>query len=145
MANMELKPIGRVRNPVREPAQKEWNAVFSEILIHKRLARALEGLEAFSHLIVFYGLNQSRGYDLKVHPKGREDLPLVGLFATRSPRRPNPLAFSVCRLIRRRGTRLLVKGLDAIDGTPVLDVKPYIPARDCIKKARVPAWVRRLR
>lgn len=145
MAAIRLRPIGRVRSPVREPVQREWKAVVSEIRIHKRLARALEGLEAFSHLVVLYGLSKSRGYDVQVHPKGREDLPLVGLFATRSPRRPNPLAFSVCELIRRRGARLLVKGLDAIDGTPVFDVKPYIPARDCIKNARVPAWVRRLR
>ena len=72
----------------------------------------------------------------------REDLPLVGLFATRSPRRPNPIGVTTVRLLERRGNVLRVLGLDALDGTPVLDIKPYLPYGDCIQDTHVPEWVR---
>jgi formylmethanofuran dehydrogenase subunit E len=67
------------------------------------------------------------------------------MFSTRSPHRPNPIGLTICRLIKRRGTRLTVKGLDAIDGTPVIDIKPYIPDNDLVKRARVANWIYRLR
>ena len=140
-----FKPIGIVHSPIKEPEKREWDDVVSEIHLDKKWAKALEGLEDFSHIIVIYYFSRSKkGVRLQTHPKGREDLPLVGMFATRSPHRPNPIALTICRLIRRDGTRLTVKGLDAIDGTPVIDIKPYIPDNDLVKRARVAEWIKKL-
>ncbi len=140
-----LKPIGIVHSPVKEPEKREWDEVVSEIRIDRKLLKALKGLEDFSHIIVLYFFSRSKtGVRLQTHPKGREDLPLVGMFATRSPHRPNPIGLTICRLIRRDGTRITVKGLDAIDGTPVIDIKPYIPDNDLVKSAGVPEWVKKL-
>jgi tRNA-Thr(GGU) m(6)t(6)A37 methyltransferase TsaA len=142
---MRLKPIGIVHSPFREPALCDADKFISEIRIDPRWAKALKGIEGFSHIIVLFYLDRSRGVDLQVHPRRRMDLPLVGLFASRTPRRPNPIGLTVCRLLKRRGTRLTVQGLDAFDGTPVLDIKPYIPDNDLVKRARVPNWIKQLR
>ena len=77
----------------------------------------------------------------KVHPRGQQELPLVGRFATRSPTRPNPIGKTTVKLLERRGNILKVTGLDAIDGTPVIDIKPYIPGYDSVLDTRVPPWV----
>jgi len=77
----------------------------------------------------------------KVHPRGNKKLPLVGLFATRSPNRPNSIGKATVRLIKREGNVLKVRGLDAIDGTPVIDIKPYLPRYDSVARAKVPWWV----
>jgi tRNA-Thr(GGU) m(6)t(6)A37 methyltransferase TsaA len=78
---------------------------------------------------------------IKIHPRGRQELPLVGLFATRSPHRPNSLGEATVRLLQRRGNVLKVQGLDAINGTPVIDIKPYIPGYDSVNDASVPKWI----
>jgi tRNA-Thr(GGU) m(6)t(6)A37 methyltransferase TsaA len=78
---------------------------------------------------------------LKIHPRGRQELPLLGLFATRTPNRPNPVGKAMVRLLQRRGNILRVEGLDAIDGTPVIDIKPYIPGYDSVTNAKVPPWI----
>ena len=145
IGRFSLKPIGIVHSPVKEPEKREWDEVISEIRIDRKLLKALKGLEDFSHIIVIYYFSRSKkGVRLQTHPKGREDLPLVGMFATRSPHRPNPIGLTICRLIRRDGTRLTVKGLDAIDGTPIIDIKPYIPDNDLVKRARVAEWIKKL-
>jgi len=77
----------------------------------------------------------------KYTPQGRPELPLTGLFATRAPHRPNPVGKATVRLLVRRCNRLRVQGLDAIDGTPVIDIKPYIPGYDSVADAEVPSWV----
>jgi len=138
-------PIGVVRSPHREPENRDWDQVVSEIHIDRKWAKGLRGLEDFSHLIVLFHLSRAQGVSLLVHPKRRLDLPLVGMFSTRSPHRPNPIAMTICRLLKRRGTRLTVKGLDAIDGTPVIDIKPYIPDNDLVMRARMARWVYMLR
>jgi tRNA-Thr(GGU) m(6)t(6)A37 methyltransferase TsaA len=138
-------PIGFVRSTFREPENRNWDKTVSEIRIAPKWAKGLKGLEAFSHIVVLFHLSRARGVDLLIHPRRRRDLPLVGMFATRSPHRPNPIALTVCKLLKRRGTRLTVKGLDAINGSPVLDIKPYIPDNDLVKRARVARWVFRLR
>ena len=138
-----LHPIGVVCSPIREPENRDWNEIVSEIRLDRKWIKALKGLKDFSHLIVLFWLSRSHGVDLLVHPRRRKDLPLVGMFSTRSPHRPNPIAVTVCRLLRQRGTRLTVKGLDAIDGTAVLDIKPYIPDNDLVKRPRVAKWVYR--
>ena len=113
------------------------------IAIHKRWAKALDGIEGYSHLIVLYWLNEARKPELKLHPKGIKAIPKMGVLATRAPHRFNPIGVTVVRLIKRQGSKLKVKGLDAWDGTPVLDIKPYTP-KDSILKVRIRAWAKRL-
>ena len=140
---MKLKAIGIVRNGVKQPIRHGWSEVVSDIVIDSHLAEALDGLDQFSHLIVLYWmhqLNPRRKLPLKVHPMGKAELPLMGRFATRSPSRPNPVGQATVRLLERRGNILKVKGLDAIDGTPVIDIKPYIPGYDSATDAKAPRW-----
>ena len=140
--DMTLKAIGFVKNQVAQPVQGGWEEVISEIVIDRRLTDALDGLEEFSHIVVLFWMHKTSGEPaLKVHPRGKIEFPLVGLFATRSPRRPNPVGETTVRLLERRGNILKVRGLDAINGTPVIDIKPYIPRRHSVAGARVPPWV----
>jgi len=144
--DMIMEPIGQVRNDVRRPMRGGWEDVLSEIILRAGLEGTTEGLECFSHIVVLFWMHEvTRGgaVSARVHPKGRQDLPLVGLFATRSPERPNPIGLSVVRLLDCQGNTLRVKGLDAIDGTPVVDIKPYMP-RDLVVGATSPEWVARL-
>jgi len=148
MKQMVLKPIGMVRNEVKQLMRGGWGEVTSEIVIKEDLTQYLEGVEEFSHILVVYWMHQlpqGRHPPAKVHPRGRADLPLVGLFATRAPFRPNPLGVCVARLLARNGNVLTVMGLDAIDGTPVIDIKPYMPPLDSPPDVRVPDWVTKLR
>ncbi|MFC1939407.1 tRNA (N6-threonylcarbamoyladenosine(37)-N6)-methyltransferase TrmO [Chloroflexota bacterium] len=141
-----LKAIGIVRNGGKEKqaaGNDWWVDTVSEIVIDSGLTEALEGLEGFSHIIVLYFLHQvtEDRMPLKVHPMRRQELPLTGLFATRTPNRPSRLGKATVRLLQRQGNILRVKGLDALDGTPVIDIKPYIPGYDSVDKARVPQWI----
>jgi len=143
--DMKLKPIGTVSNGMKAIPSKpgyNWQAVTSRIIIDEALTEALESLDKYSHIIVIYWLHKAyiRKYSIKVHPRGDKSLPLVGLFASRSPHRPNPLGKKTVRLVKREGNVLWVKGLDAIDGTPVIDIKPFIPGYDSPDEATVPEW-----
>jgi tRNA-Thr(GGU) m(6)t(6)A37 methyltransferase TsaA len=141
--DMKLKAIGIVRNDVKQQLRHGWSEVVSDIVIDSHLTEALDGLDGFSHIIVLYWMHQltPRGkLPLKVHPMGKPELPLMGRFATRSPSRPNPVGQTTVRLLERRGNTLKVKGLDAIDGTPVIDIKPYIPGYDSAADAKAPRW-----
>jgi endonuclease-3 related protein len=140
--DMTLSAIGFVKKQVAQPVQGGWEKVISEIVVDRRLTDALDSLEEFSHIVVLFWMHKTSGEPaLKIHPRGKVELPLVGLFATRSPRRPNPLGETTVRLLERRGNILKVRGLDAINGTPVIDIKPYIPRRDWVAGAKVPSWV----
>jgi tRNA-Thr(GGU) m(6)t(6)A37 methyltransferase TsaA len=142
--SMELRAIGVVSNEVKQPMRHGWREVVSEITINSELAEALDGLEGFSHIIVLYWMHQLAGrhpLPLKVHPMGNRDLPLTGRFATRAPHRPNPIGQATVELLERRANVLKVKGLDAIDGTPVIDIKPYIPGYDSASDAKAPRWM----
>jgi tRNA-Thr(GGU) m(6)t(6)A37 methyltransferase TsaA len=144
LPNITLKAIGIVRNEVRQApgAKYNWQSVTSEIVIDNSLNESLDNLNEFSHIIVIYWMHQSVGpAPKKVHPMGRPELPLLGVFATRSPDRPNPIGKTTVRLLQRQGNILRVEGLDAIDGTPVLDIKPYIPGYDSVAHAKAPSWV----
>ena len=77
----------------------------------------------------------------KVHPRHRKELPLVGLFASRSPNRPNPVGKATVKLLQRKGNILKVEGLDAVNGSPIIDIKPYIPGYDSADDAKVPPWI----
>lgn len=137
-----LEAIGVVHSHVTEPRPGGWESVESEIELKPELLAATEGLEAYSHLTVVFHLH--------LVPAGRRTLRLVldpslpeqGILATRSQLRPNPIGVSSVELLAVEGHRLRVRGLDAIDGTPVLDIRPYIPYYDAIPGARVPPWAR---
>lgn len=146
LPDMTLKAIGIVRNKIKGnqlAASNWWNELVSEIVIDSSLTEALEGLEEFSHIIVLYWMHRVTGAEipLKVHPMLRQELPLTGVFATRAPIRPNRIGITTVRLLERKGNILRVKGLDALDGSPVVDIKPYIPVADLVTDARVPQWV----
>lgn len=135
-----VKPIGFVRTEAVGDEVKDKNRI-SQIIIHAEFAEALDGIEEFSHLFVLFWLNHVSREDvrLKVHPRGREDLPLLGVFATRTMYRPNPIGLTLVELVKVEGNVLTVRGLDAFDGTPVLDIKPF-DRWDTAKDAKVPRW-----
>ena len=142
---MTLKAIGIVRNKFREPSSErlKLEEIISEIEIDPSLTEALDGLEDFSHIIVLYWMHRatSKRSSLKVHPMGRKDVPLQGLFAVRTPNRLNRIGKTTVKLLERQGNILRVQGLDALDGSPVLDIKPYLPGYDSADNARVPTWI----
>jgi tRNA-Thr(GGU) m(6)t(6)A37 methyltransferase TsaA len=141
---INLTPIGFVRNSVTEPKKEDWQSVISEIIVNDNLKEALSGIDEFSHIIVIYWMHKTSPSErsvTKVHPRRNQNLPLVGVFATRSPARANPIGVATVKLLERRDNVLKVIGLDAIDGTPVLDIKPHIPGSDSPATARTPAWL----
>ncbi len=142
-----IRPIGKVRNSIRVLKRKGWESVVSEIVLEKRLQPALDGVEDYSHLFVLFWLGRipaGRREMMKVHPKSREDLPLVGVFATRTQYRPNPIGLTLVRLLSKDENILHVQGLDAMNGTSVLDVKPISPAKEFPQETRVPGWYHKL-
>jgi tRNA (adenine37-N6)-methyltransferase len=127
--NLTLQPIGYVRSPYTDRAQvpKGPGAKHeAEGVLELRgdLETGLQDIEGFSHLYVIWAFHKAEGYDLVGTPPN-DDRP-HGVFATRSPRRPNPLALSVVELLGREGPRLRVRGVDMLEGTPILDIKPYL-------------------
>jgi tRNA-Thr(GGU) m(6)t(6)A37 methyltransferase TsaA len=143
---ISLKPIGVVRtasvgNEVRDKKR------LSQIILEDEVVKALDGIEEFSHIFVIFWLHKiskEQRQTLKVHPRGRRDMPLLGIFATRTMLRPNPIGLTLVELVRVEGRVLTVRGLDAIDGTPVLDIKPF-DSWDMTKAAKVPSWWIRLK
>src|SRR4030042_2322607 len=124
---MKIKPIGIIHTPFKSkqetPIQPFRSKAVGKIEVFKEYERGLDDIEGFSHLILIYKFHRSRGFSLKVKPF--LDNRLRGLFATRAPRRPNQIGLSVVKLIRRRWNILFLNGIDVIDGTPLLDIKPY--------------------
>ena len=144
---MVLRPIGWVFNQVPGPRHHDWGDVISEIVLDEELEPALDGIEGFSHLIVLFwiaGVTAKQRKTLRLHPRDREDAPLVGVFATHTQFRRNPMGITVVRLLERQGNRLRVAGLDAYNGTPVIDIKSYNPEREFVADARIPDWMKRL-
>lgn len=142
--NIAMEPIGVVRNDIKQPKREGWETIVSEIVVNPSWQEALSHISEFSHIIVVYWMHQvpsSQRLTTQVHPRGRQDLPLVGVFASRSPMRPNPLGITTVKLLECCNNILKVLGLDAIDGTPVLDIKPYLPGYDSPAEAKVPDWV----
>ncbi len=136
-----LNPIGFVRTRARGEEVKDRTEI-AEVVIRDELAEALEGIEDFSHMFILFWLNKVSSQErkmMKVHPRGREDLPLLGVFATRTKLRPNPIGLTLVELIKVKDNVLTVRGLDAFDGTPVLDIKPF-DYWDIAKNARMPNW-----
>lgn len=147
--SITLEPIGRVRNGISERPDTGWSEVVSRLELLPEFADGLDGVEDFSHLMVLFwlhGMGPEQRRKLRVRPKGRADLPEVGVFAVHSPARPNPIGVTVVELLHREGDTLVVRGLDALDGTPILDIKAYglAQARLAEKDLRIPEWARRL-
>lgn len=118
-------PIGYVENEVHEPTPApEIRAVESRIVLRAELAEGLTGLEAGQSLLVLFYFDRSDGYDLLQHPRGDRSRPLRGVFTLRSPRRPNAIGATVAEVLAVEGNVVRVRGLDALNGTPVLDLKP---------------------
>jgi tRNA-Thr(GGU) m(6)t(6)A37 methyltransferase TsaA len=118
-------PIGHVENAFDEPrAASELRSAESRIVLRPGLAEGLVGLEPGQQVMVVFYFHRSQGYDLKQHPQGDMSRPQRGVFALRSPRRPNPIGITVVDLLAVEGHVLRVRGLDALNGTPVLDLKP---------------------
>jgi tRNA-Thr(GGU) m(6)t(6)A37 methyltransferase TsaA len=132
-----MQPVGLVR--------KQGERTFLEL--EPQFAPALLGLEGFSHLWVIYWFHENdtpkARATVQVHPRRDPANPLTGVFACRAPERPNLIGLTACRLIKVTGNTVEVAGLDARDGTPVVDLKPYIPKGDSIPDATVPEWLKR--
>lgn len=160
---MKLRPVGMVRSNLNEPSlvaesgDLEWRArvararerqnAISELVIDSDLAGILDGIEDFSHILVLYWAHRvsPEGQSLvKAHPMGRKDLPLVGIFATCSPARPNTICATVVRLLERKENVLKVEGLDAIDGSPIVDIKPYNPSYYAVGDAKIADWMEQI-
>jgi len=137
MTTFECIPIGVVRSPYRKrgdaPRQGRLADTVAEIHILDEYTPGLGEIERSSHLIVLYWLDRADRDQLFARPPG--ETRSRGVFSTRSPARPNPIGFGIVDLIRRDGGVLVVRGLDALDGTPVLDIKPYSPEIDSIPEA----------
>ena len=164
---MMLRPVGIVRNKIKKPllvageegisAQRETETAradihkmrkgISEIVINEELIDILDGIEKYSHLVVLYWAHKvpEQGRALtRVHPMGRKRFPLVGIFSTCSPARPNPVLVTVVRLIRKKGNVLEVTGLDAVDGSPVVDIKPYVNTFYPQERVLTPEWMQQI-
>lgn len=129
---IELKPIGIIHSPYKTKADVPVQAYLSdkvgEVDVFKKYEDGLKDIEGFSHIIIIYAFHKSKGYSLHVKPF-LDDVSR-GLFTTRAPNRPNPIGISVVRLVRRRGNILKIKGMDVLDDTPLLDIKPFVPRFD---------------
>ncbi|HSP55697.1 MAG TPA: tRNA (N6-threonylcarbamoyladenosine(37)-N6)-methyltransferase TrmO [Dehalococcoidia bacterium] len=145
LPDITLRPIGFVRNGVKEPRPEGWEDVVSRVIIRPELEDALLGLESWSHVLVVFWPHlipaDIRGSKHRLHPRDDPQNPLQGVLATRSQIRFNPVLVTAVRLLAVKGNVLRVKGLDAVDGTPVLDVKPYVARFDSVPEATMPEWV----
>jgi tRNA (adenine37-N6)-methyltransferase len=143
-----FQAIGYVRSTVREPTDQGWGPVVSQIELLPEFGAGTLGLEGFSHVIVVAFLHRARfepaAHTLRRRPQGRAEFPEVGIFAQRAKNRPNRIGITTVELLAVAGPRLEVRGLDAIDGTPVLDIKPYFPQYDAKTTVRTPDWVSEL-
>lgn len=146
-SSFAVRPIGRVRSPVSEPVDTDWGSVEARIVLEPEYRAGLQGLGDFSHVVVVALLHLA-AFDPVRHlvrrPRGLATMPELGIFAQRAKDRPNPLGITVVRLVSVEPDGVTLRGLDAIDGTPILDLKPYFPEFDSAPNAVVPAWVAEL-
>ena len=162
--SMQLTPVGVVRSEIKTPMisadqadltpaqrmetvkayHRRVEDTVCELVIEPQWAELLDGIDAFSHILVLYWphlLDPDRREQKKVHPMGRKDMPLQGIFATCSPARPNPVLVSAVPLVARKGNVLEVRGLEAIDGSPIIDLKPYSQNYLHVDGLRIPEWM----
>lgn len=148
MTSVIIRPIGFVRNEMKDDVPRGvYKEVVSEIVVNKDLQEGLDDIEEHSHAVIVFWLDRIPEEErniLKVRPMGNPSLPVVGVFATRSPVRPNPIGIETVEILEREGNILKVKGLDALDGSPVLDIKPYMGRHDVAEQVREPKWMERV-
>ncbi len=164
---MNLVPVGIVKSPIKTPTMRptdknlenahsmadfkrkhrELENTLVEIQIFKPWEPLLKGIEAFSHILVIYWphlIDPERRKLQQVHPMGRQEIPLQGIFATCSPARPNPVLVSAVPLVERKANTLIVKGLEAVDQSPVIDIKPYSAHYMQKEGLRFPEWMQKI-
>jgi len=126
---MKVKPIGIIHSPFKNkketPIQPFKSKAIGKVEVYKKYQKGLKDIEGFSHIILIFKFHKSKGYKLLVTPF--LDSQLRGLFATRYPKRPNQIGITVVKLLTKESNILTVKGIDIIDKTPLLDIKPYVP------------------
>lgn len=149
MSELSVRPIGRVSSERTEPLDDGWDSIGASITLDAEQfgPEALQGLEAFSHVEVVYAFDRvdpGRVQTAARHPRGNPAWPQVGIFAQRAKGRPNRLGVSVCRLLAVQYLTVTVHGLDAIDGTPVLDLKQYMAEFAPRGQVHQPSWSREL-
>ena len=140
-----LHGIGVVSSPVTTIEFTDWADVVSEIRLDEALVPGLRGLEEYSHITMVFHLHQvhfNPATDLVRHPRDRADWPLTGVFATHTQFRPNPIGITTVKLLGIADNVLSVKGLDALNGTVVLDIKPYMPDLEIAQVALAPQWMK---
>ena len=140
-SKIDMKPVGFVKTKAAGKQIRDKSRI-SQIIFSEELTEALEGIQDFSHLFVLFWLHKMSDEDkriMKVRPRGRRDMPLLGVFATRTPHRPNPIGLTRVKLLGVEGNVVTVQGLDAFDGTPVLDIKPF-DHWDTTDDIRIPEW-----
>jgi len=140
-----LKPVGIVRSPIKEVADDCWGGVLATIELDPQrfFPECTLGLDHYSHVEIVFLLDRIPAEQIENgarHPRGRADWPKMGIFAQRSKQRPNRIGVTVCRLEAVDGLQIRVRELDAVDGTPVLDVKPYLKGFAPRGEVREPAW-----
>ena len=144
-----VTPVGVVHSTVKAPADDVWGGLVSKIELDasRFSAESLRGLEAFSHVQILFYMHlvaEETVVTGSLHPRGRTDWPKVGIFAQRGRNRPNRIGLSTCRLLGVEGTSITVANLDAVDGTPVLDIKPYVTEFAATGEVKQPAWATEL-
>jgi tRNA-Thr(GGU) m(6)t(6)A37 methyltransferase TsaA len=144
-----VEPVGFIRAPRAEVVDDRWGGMVSTIELDARRfgPEALAGLDGFSHAEIVYFFDRVPAEKVETgsrHPRGNTSWPRVGVFAQRVKNRPNRLGVSRCRLVSVSGLTVRVEGLDAVDGTPVLDIKPYMAEFGPIGTVHQPAWATEL-
>lgn len=141
---LPLVSIGYVRNGVEQPGARGWDTVVSEIVINEEYAAGLTGLAGFERITVLCWMDrvpEGARKAVALGPGWSPGMPALGVFATRTQFRPNPLLVSTVELLKVEGNVLHVRGLDALDNTPVLDLRPYLPPYDAFPDSGMPTWV----
>jgi len=139
-----VKPIGVIHSPFREPKDIPIQSsaardIEGTVEVYEEYMEGLKDLDGFSHIILIYYFHLSKRYSLKVKPFMDDNL--RGVFSTRAPSRPNNIGLSIVRLIKIEGNILYIKDVDVVDGTPLLDIKPYVPEFDVREDVRI-GWLR---
>jgi len=144
MNEINLEPIGFVKNSEKEPRFGSFANEITEIIVDEKFTDALNRIEDYSHVIIVFWMDKVKEHVITHQPQGNPEVPIVGIFACRCPARPNPIAITTVELIEHNGNKIIVKGLDILDGTPVIDIKPYWPIYDEVKGGTIPDWVNKL-
>lgn len=159
---MHINPVGTIRSTVQMPGGcargqreeggangsspfKRYAHQEADLIIDPQWGELLDGIDEYSHLMVLYWphlLDPAKKQQRKIHPMGRAELPLYGVFATRTPCRPNPVLVTIVKLLERKGHVLRVQGLEAVDGSPIIDIKPHTGNYCAEGPIKVPQWIR---